>query len=54
MTEVNRKKEALEILQNQFGYSAFRENQWESIDDILHQKDTLILMPTGGGKSLLF
>ncbi len=54
MTEVNRKKEALEILQNQFGYSVFRENQWESINDILHQKDTLILMPTGGGKSLCY
>ena len=46
MTEVNRKNQALEILQNQFGYSSFRENQWEAINDILHQKDTLILMPT--------
>lgn len=54
MTEVNRKNQALQILQNQFGFSNFRENQWECIEDILNQKDTLILMPTGGGKSLCY
>ncbi len=42
------------ILQEVFGYSAFRLNQGQIIDTVLSGKDTLVIMPTGGGKSLCY
>ena len=37
-----------------FGYDAFRDGQWEVIEQVLKGKDALILLPTGGGKSLCY
>ncbi len=44
----------LDILQNKFGYNAFRANQEEIITRVLNQGDSFVLMPTGGGKSLCY
>ena len=45
---------ALSILQETFGYSAFREPQAEVIEAVINGDDALLLMSTGGGKSLCY
>lgn len=47
-------KEAREALQRYWGYPAFREGQQEAIRAVLARRDTLVLLPTGGGKSLCY
>lgn len=44
----------LEVLHTVFGYSAFRGAQAEVIDTVVAGGDALVLMPTGGGKSLCY
>ena len=44
----------LDILQKYWGYDKFRELQEEIIQSVCDGKDTLALMPTGGGKSITF
>ena len=45
---------AKEALHTYFGYEEFRPLQAEIIDSVLSGRDTLALMPTGGGKSICF
>ena len=42
------------ILQQYWGYPSFRPLQEDIVDSVIEGKDTLALLPTGGGKSICF
>ena len=44
----------LQLLQQYWNFSSFRGEQEKIIQSILHKKDTIALLPTGGGKSVCF
>jgi len=44
----------LQVLQSVYGYESFRNQQADIVDHIISGGDALVLMPTGGGKSLCF
>jgi ATP-dependent DNA helicase RecQ len=46
--------DALQVLRDVFGYSAFRGGQAEIVEHVGAGGDALVLMPTGGGKSLCY
>lgn len=42
------------VLQDKFGYTSFRVGQKEAIESVLKKEDTLVMLPTGTGKSLCY
>lgn len=53
MSDVMR-KDPLEMLRKHFGFDGFLDGQEEVVDQILSGQDGLVVMPTGGGKSLCY
>ena len=54
MTDEQIKREALGALHKFFGYQSFYPVQWQVIDHVMHGHDAVVLMPTGGGKSMCY
>lgn len=51
---IKQKEQLLELLKIHYGYNSFRRGQEAAIEAVLHSKDTLVVLPTGGGKSLIY
>ncbi len=49
-----RRPEAQNLLSSRFGHTDFRSGQWEPIRSLLDGRDTLVVMPTGSGKSVIY
>ncbi|MGG3468298.1 DNA helicase RecQ [Neobacillus pocheonensis] len=45
---------ALPLLESHFGYSSFRKGQEQAIQSVLEGRNTICVMPTGGGKSICY
>src|SRR5581483_2812502 len=46
--------DALQVLRSTFGYETFRPGQERAVRAVLAGRDSLVVLPTGGGKSLCF
>ena len=44
----------LEVLHSVFGHTEFRPGQWNSISKILSGQDVIVVIPTGGGKTVVY
>jgi ATP-dependent DNA helicase RecQ len=49
-----RRQRARDILRTQFGHAEFQPGQWAAIDAVLDERDSVVVMPTGSGKSLIY
>lgn len=48
------RRAARSVLSDKFGHPDFRPGQWEPISALLSDRDTLVVMPTGSGKSVIY
>ena len=48
------KPNILDALHKYYGYKSFRPLQQDAIDSVISGRDTLVILPTGGGKSICF
>ena len=53
-TTIPQNKEILAALEQYFGFSEFKGTQEQAIQSLLSGRDTFVIMPTGGGKSLCY
>ena len=51
---MEKQKDLYKGLKKYFGFSAFKGNQQAIMESVLSGKDTFVLMPTGGGKTLCY
>ncbi|MCF7860479.1 RecQ family ATP-dependent DNA helicase [Patescibacteria group bacterium] len=51
---IDKKRQLLELLKIHFNYGSFRPGQEKAIDSILNGQNTITVLPTGGGKSMIF
>ena len=51
---MTRQEYALALLRSCYGYDSFRGQQWDIINHTLDGGDSIVLMPTGGGKSMCY
>jgi ATP-dependent DNA helicase RecQ len=51
---MSQKEQLIELLKKHYTFTSFRRGQEEAIDNVLAGQDTLVIMPTGGGKSLCY
>ncbi|MGF1478081.1 MAG: DEAD/DEAH box helicase [Cyanophyceae cyanobacterium] len=50
----SRAKKIRQLVCSQFGYESLRPGQEEALNALLDRRDTLVVMPTGSGKSAIY
>ncbi len=54
MSQIDYQQQLHPTLKTYFGYDSFRKHQQDVVKTVLDKKDSLVIMPTGGGKSICF